>query len=175
VEVVDEVEEGRLGPVQVVEDDDDRRKRFEQAPDRPVDVAALRSNGAEADRTDDRVRRLLTEEPHQLLARIGAADLLHDLAQRPVRDAVAVRQTAADEHARVARRPHELAHEPRLADAGSMPSSRSRPTNGASTRRVKAGESGRTSSSRYAGTGLAFPFSSSGSTASARTAAATSR
>ena len=38
-EVVDQVEQRRLGPVHVVEDQQRRRKRFEQSSDRPVRLA----------------------------------------------------------------------------------------------------------------------------------------
>ena len=46
------------------------------------------------------------------------SELPKELAQRPERDPLPVRRTAADQHRRLGREPaHELPHQPRLADA----------------------------------------------------------
>ena len=61
-EVLDEVEQPRLGPVQVVERDDERpvgRDPLEQPPERPLDLLARAAASARADRDRDAVGDLL--------------------------------------------------------------------------------------------------------------------
>ncbi len=68
---------------------------------------------------------LVLAEDHQLLLRLGAVVVvgdpgggLHHLGERPVGDALAVREAAPDEHRRALERGDELAREPALAHAG---------------------------------------------------------
>ena len=82
-EVLDEVEEGRLGPVDVVEDGDHRAlggELFEEAARGGEDLVAA-------------ARKLS----------LVASGLPKQLAQRPERDPLAVGRAAADEHGRLAR------------------------------------------------------------------------
>ena len=96
-EVLDEVEEGRLGPVDVVEGDDQRAlggKLLEHAARGGKDLVAA---------------------PLQRF--LAAPGLAEQLAQRPERDPLSVGRAAADEHRRFRRDAgEELPGEPRLAD-----------------------------------------------------------
>jgi hypothetical protein len=110
-DVVDEVEQRRLGPVDVLEHRDERapsRQRLEQSPERPRGLVRP-ARGAE-----DQARGLLVDEVAQLPA-VAPAE---HLRERPVRDPLSVRRAAADEHGRPLLQPGaELADEPRLSDA----------------------------------------------------------
>jgi hypothetical protein len=108
--VLDQVEEGGLGPMEVLEDDDERSlggERLEQLPDRPVRLLR-RGGGAgqpeelrEALHDDRRVGHPPEEAadlPADLLraVQIGdTGDRGEDLDDRPVRDAVAVGEAPA--------------------------------------------------------------------------------
>ena len=132
--MLDQVEERRLGPVEVVHHDDERprsRERLEQPPDGPEGLLARPSSrAAEPERLGhalgDQLGLLVPGEPRRdrrcgLLAGVQALrarDLPDDLGQRPVGDALAVGQAAAAQDRHVAGEPaRELPHEPRLAHA----------------------------------------------------------
>ncbi len=118
-EVLDEVEEGRLRPLDVVQDEHDGPvpgEGLEEPPHGPVELVAPRAGLGAADGFDDApadgVRVRLGAE------RLVEVDAAHDLDERPVRDPAAVREAGALEHERlVTERAHELGREPRLADA----------------------------------------------------------
>ena len=132
--MLDEVEEPRLGPVDVVEDEDERlslRKRLDERAD--CGEAFLRRTGElrQPDRRGDpdserlrlarageggcellprHVRRVAVVEPDELLDR---------LEERPERDPLAVGQATATRDPCPPRHSvQELLHEPRLADTG---------------------------------------------------------
>jgi hypothetical protein len=93
-------------------------QRGEQLAERPGQRVGRRV-AAEAERGADRrgCRLTLLGRLEQRVKRLPVLRLQHDLAQRPVRDAVPVRRAVPDEHA--CTRAHaagELAHQARLAD-----------------------------------------------------------
>ena len=115
--IFDQVEERGLGPVDVVEDDQQRRHpghRLEELPRTPRDLLGRGGRVRISDRARDPHRRevsvgtFLQRRPH-------VPDLRHHLLERPVRDPLAVRQAPADEDPSL-RSPDELAREARLAD-----------------------------------------------------------
>ena len=123
-DVLEQVEERRLRPVHVLDAHDERRaggERLEQPPHRPERLLAAERAVVAADRRShapgDPLRVRLVGE--QAVERLVAAELLHELAERPVRDPLAVGEAAAAQHGR---RPADLAEqlgrEPRLADSG---------------------------------------------------------
>ena len=115
-DVLQQVEEGRLGPVDVIEQDDERRLRredLEQAahrPERLLDVAPARAVLAEPDRVRDAFGDLgavlgVRDERAQLGARgvrrvrlVDRRGLLDQLGDRPERDALAVGQAPGRKH-----------------------------------------------------------------------------
>ena len=132
--MLDEVEEGRLRPLEVVEHDDERpalREHLEEPPRRPEDLLRAGSaRFAEPDRASastsaidsalgrpparPRARRAA---PRAVAARV-ARQVADQLAERPVGDALAVGEAAAAEHRRLVSEPaRELVHEPRLPHA----------------------------------------------------------
>src|SRR5206468_1679970 len=101
-----------LAPVDVVEDTDERllrRRSFEQLPERPGDLLARADDVVTEQRADPLRRRTLELDVRQLL---------DDLDDRPVGDALAVGQTPAPNDSRLVQRGQELGRESRLADAG---------------------------------------------------------
>ena len=133
-EVLDQVQERRLGPVDVVEHDDDRvllREGLEQPPHRPRDLLRSPEHVVEPDRPCQArrdepslvgVRRQLGQLRACLLASLVVVDsgeaLEHD-REREVRDPLSVGDAAALEHGRAILDPlHELLRQPRLARAG---------------------------------------------------------
>ena len=108
-DVVDEVKKCRLGPVDVVEDADDRRRLLEQLAERPRDLVRRRRLIGLAEQRRNGGRR----------ARVGGtpAELQHDFDERPVRDPFAVREAAPSDDSDVVERRDELGGEPRLADS----------------------------------------------------------
>ena len=131
-DVLDEIEEGWLRPVDVIEDHHERpaaSQLLEDRPDAPeqlvLSVQVLREADARLDAAG-RVGQLLAETGLELDAGILLAVLRHDpgglpqhLRQRPERDAVTVGQAAAAQHRRlVGEAIHELLDEPALADPG---------------------------------------------------------
>ena len=106
-EVLDELEEGRLRPVDVVEDEDKRpltRARFAELAEEPGQLGRRR-------------RRLGVERGEDRVALRALCRLLESLAERPVRDAVPVGEAATPERRDTLRTPRELGGQPRLADA----------------------------------------------------------
>src|SRR6185437_1134461 len=106
---LDEVEKRLLGPVQVVPDDDQRtllRRLLEQAPDGERDLLL----GGRSFAAEQRVER--TRDSFLELALLRP-ELLHDLDERPVRNALAVRQAASPNDGRIDT-PQELGRQARL-------------------------------------------------------------
>ena len=106
-EVLDELEERRLRPVDVVEDEDER----------PLARARLAELSEEPGELGRRRRRLGVERGEDRVALVARPREIQHLAQRPVRDAVAVREAAAPERRDTLRAPRQLGGEPRLADS----------------------------------------------------------
>ena len=109
-DVLDEVEERRLGPVQIVQHDDERSlagERLEQLPGRPRYVPAV--DGASAgERVDEPRRRLLAvllavEHGVDRSADLFAGHLPHDVGERQVGRPVGVGDATAGEDARLTR------------------------------------------------------------------------
>ena len=132
--VLDKVQERGLGPLKVVEHHHERalpRQRLEQPTSRPEDLLARAEPGsAEPDRlgqdSDDLLGlRLLAEllpdrlsERRALPVLVHVDEVPHDLAERPVGDALAVGEAAPAEHARALTEAlDELVDETRLSDA----------------------------------------------------------
>ena len=127
--VLDELEERRFGPVDVLEEHDERshrcepleelasppvellhRERLLREPDRRRDARDTSSSSSRAPASVRVLRRVALGDPR------GLAD---GLGERPERDAVAVREAAAaQDHGLPLDRPDELVDQPRLADAG---------------------------------------------------------
>ena len=106
---LDQVEERLVSPLDVVEDDDQRRLLLEQLPGCPGDLVCggrdVRIAEERADRCRcDRIRGQLPE-------------LLHHLHHGPVRDPVAVGKAAPPEHTSFDGG-ERLRHDPRLAHSG---------------------------------------------------------
>ena len=106
-DMLDQVEERLLAPLNVVEQDDERRLLLEQLAERPGD---LLRRGAPVGLAEQRAKGRRGR-------RIGRerAELLHDLHHRPVGDPAAVGKTATANNPDVDR-PERLRHEPRLAE-----------------------------------------------------------
>ena len=131
-DVLDEVEQWRLGPVDVLEEEDERLDVGDPLHDlacRPRDLlrAALAFERLHQPCCEpENVRHgllgaALAELLERLLERIVVGDArggLDHLAERPVGDALAVRQRAPHEHARSLDAVEELAREPALSHAG---------------------------------------------------------
>ena len=129
-EVLDEVEHRLFGPVDVLEEEDERlhvAKRVHDLAGGPRDLlrAALAFDGLEqaggqADEVGDGVvLAALAKLLERLFERLVVGDpdrRLDHLGERPVRHALAVRQAAALEHACAVHRVDELAGQPALAD-----------------------------------------------------------
>jgi hypothetical protein len=141
-QVLDEVEEAGVRPLQVLEDERDgrglRHPLEEEAPSGEEVLFVARARLAEPEQmrearleTAPLVRR--AHDRGERLAQLGERDLgrvvladprahAHHLCERPVGDAVAVREAAAAMPVHVVREPVdvllELPREPRLADAG---------------------------------------------------------
>ena len=118
-QVLDEVEEGGLCPLDVVEHDDEGtllRERLEQPAHGPVELVGARAWLGAADGLEDAPVRDL---PVGLAAEHAVeVDVAHDLDEGPVGDPVPVRETAALEHLRFSGGRDQLGREPGLADAG---------------------------------------------------------
>ena len=119
--VLDEIEEGRLAPLQVVEDDDEgsfaglRLEQLAHGPERLLGGPALSANPTAAE------TRLAISSAFSSPARnalipadeLLAVELANDLEQRPERDSLAVRQAAAtDDGGAVAEPFQELREQP---------------------------------------------------------------
>ena len=129
-QMLDEIEQGRLGGVDVVDDDDERTaigEHLDQPLDGPERLGERKRRIAEAGhRREPLGDVLVADEAAQLgpgaLGRIVVVDLggrSDDLDQGPERDAPAIRQAAAaHDVGLLGHRREELAGQPRLADAG---------------------------------------------------------
>lgn len=110
----------------VVEDDNERAlagQRLEEPPDRPEDLLGPARRLGEPDRSRDPLAHQLAVDAAYLTGQSGsgvvAPDLVHDLGERPVRDAFPVGEAAADNRAcPPLRRREELPDESRLPDSG---------------------------------------------------------
>jgi hypothetical protein len=106
-EVLDEVEERRLGPVDVVDDRDERpvaRQSLEEDAGCPEDLLRACGLVGRADCTEealccDMTFVLFRQQLGQPGAGIAARGLSHDLSERPVGDALPIGKAAADDHA----------------------------------------------------------------------------
>ena len=123
-DVVEEVQERRLGPVDVVDREHERAAggdALEQPPHRPERLVGLHRRAvAEADGAQHRAReRLVAVEQRGDPGRgLLPADLAHDLRERTVGDVLAVGQAAPDRDRRVvADVVQHLPDQARLADA----------------------------------------------------------
>ena len=119
-EVLEQLEERRLGPVEVV-DHEQQRRRSGLAP-RTIAGTPTRSRaGGPSSRTSSSAaRRRRRGSPDRLRV---VAD---ELPERPVRDALAVGGAAGDVDVEAARAADHLAREARLADAGRADAGRRR-------------------------------------------------
>ena len=145
--MLDQVEEGLLSPLDVVEDDDERSGRLEQLAEGPGDLLTRRQDVLAEERADGL---------RGLRLHLDVCQLLDDLDDRPVGDPLAVGKAAAANHAHPGLGDH-LGRQPRLSDPGrpehghqlaarssrarsqalrNVARSSSRPTMGASNRRV---------------------------------------
>jgi hypothetical protein len=124
---LDEVEEGGLRPLKVVEDEQQGEiegERLEQLADRPerlvargLGVGAPDSRG-DPRRNDLRVR-VVGKQRGDRFGRRGPRGLLHDLGERPERDALPVGEAATGQDRGPARNQGaELGGQARLADSG---------------------------------------------------------
>ena len=118
-DVLDEVEERRLCPVQVIEDERPLRGEHLQVATRgPLRLLFRPCRPADSDRRGDTVGHELVGRDGRDRVSLCARGRSHDLGERPVRDPLAVGEAAPDDDAGL---PHhalgELAGQPRLADA----------------------------------------------------------
>src|SRR5262249_39661212 len=129
-EVLDEVEQGILGPMNVLEREHERlvlRHPLDPLARRPGDLLlaalaldGLEDAGGEADRIGDRLvlaglGQLLDRDLQGVVVRDSRCSLDH-FGQRPVGDTLAVWQSAADEDRRALEPLDKLSREPALAD-----------------------------------------------------------
>ena len=119
--VLDQVEQRRVGPVEVVDDEHERPRRgerLEEPPERPGGLVGRAAAVALADRAGDEPGREVAV-PVVREELVEVADVAHDVCERQVGDAFAVRGAAADDDPRlVGERVEQLPREPRLADPG---------------------------------------------------------
>ena len=126
-EVLDEIEERRLGPMEILEDDDDgvrSRRRLQELSCGDEDLVGLRHGLAETDgRThsvDDPVRIGLAVHDVEELGALrwpGLAE--NELTERPEGDSFAVRKAPAVQHrGSGGKQRRQLQREPRLPDPG---------------------------------------------------------
>ena len=128
-DVLDQVQERGLAPVDVVEHHGERchpRDRLKERPDRPerlLDRAVSIGRGEQL--CKGRARRAVRPQhradlPLDLLGRIEVLQsgrLFHDLAHGEERDPLAIREAAASKDRGLCERSHELFDQPGLADA----------------------------------------------------------
>ena len=115
-QLLEELEEGGLAPLDVVDDTDERLcagGRLEQPANRERDLFGRVDAVAGVEQAPQRRDHLQVE----LELREPGLQLSHDLDNRQVGDPVAVRNAAAANHSRPVERRQELVGEPGLADA----------------------------------------------------------
>ena len=131
-EMLDQVEQGLLGPVDVLEAEHERlrlgeaRRPLVRGPGDLEAAAAARDVVEHAGREPEQVRHRvararLPELLDRLLRRVVVGDprrRLHHLRERPVRDALPERRAPSREDARALEPREELLREPALADPG---------------------------------------------------------
>ena len=129
-EVLDELEKGRLRPVDVLEEDEERPRpgqRFEHFPRTPLELLAGELGRREPDRRCHArlglgvagERRELLERDFGRVALDDPGGLSNCLCQRPKGDPFAVGKAAAAKEGHISLdRAYELVDEPRLPDAG---------------------------------------------------------
>ena len=109
-DVLHEVEKGRLAPVDVVEDHDERPirgARLQELAEAPGDLLRRAR------------RRLVAQDRRKRLALgLSRPELLHDLCHGPVADPLAVGEAPAGHDGGALEGPEELVREPRLPDSG---------------------------------------------------------
>src|SRR5207244_3077621 len=122
------VEESRFGPMQVLEDDQQRldvRKRFKKPPGCPENLPSIRlaliarAKGAAQPLRDTRRIHLAVEEGLDRVRRVVAGARLADhLTQRPERDALPVGKAAAGENVHLmTKAPGKLVDKARLPES----------------------------------------------------------
>ena len=186
--VLDEVEQRRLGPVDVLQDDDERpfaREELEEPPHGPEELLR-RSGSAAAEHAETLEHECgVGIVAHRFRHGLLAAEALDELRQRPEGDPVAVGE-GSDPTATVAYAPTSATssdtsrvlptpaapitvtsrHSPALRARGQpslrTPSSRLRPTSGVSQRRANESAPAMAPSTRHASTGARLPFASTG-------------
>jgi hypothetical protein len=101
--VLDEVEERRLRPVEVVQDDHQRAvagERLEQLTDRtsssPRSARSWRRVPRPGNPVGNQLSVVLTLDERGEVGRSGGCELAHNVNEREVGDALAVRRAAAD-------------------------------------------------------------------------------
>ncbi len=139
-DVEEQVQQRGLGQVRVVDDHDQRllaRERVDQPQERPARVLPGRARlEADGRRHLARHGRREPERRRQLVDRALAHRLQDDLAQRPVRDALAVGRAAAGQHARAVARDRRAAR--RRGATCRCPARRRSPSAAACARRPRA-------------------------------------
>ena len=125
--VLEQVEQRGLGPMDVVHDDDEgarERERLEQPAERPRGFLGRAWLVTRPDRAHDQPRcdrpaLDVRQEPCELRLGLGSGDLVYDLAEWEVGDALAVGNTASDDDAcLLLQRVHELPRQAGFADPG---------------------------------------------------------
>ena len=125
-QVLEQVDEHRLGPVHVLDDRDERPVAghcLEEAPNGPENLLGRSGLLREADRRpqppgDELGLSGIVDQLGDASLRLLAGELLHDLDQGVIGDALAVREAAPDrDRGGVADLGEQLLGEPRLADA----------------------------------------------------------
>ena len=142
-DLLEQVEERRVGPVDVVDHDDERLALGEHREQRAPGAVQLDTERGRLEPGELLVARVETDRERERSGRVrqigeklggerldprdadvgrvvvrDAGEALQDLGERPVGDAVAVGEAAPDEDPRALEPREQLAHEPALADAG---------------------------------------------------------
>ena len=105
-DVLEQVEQRRLGPVDVVHHNNERsrdRDGLEELPERPGGLLGralfvIQANCAGDEPRCDRAALNTAHDLHQRRLRISSGDFVHDVGERQVRDPLAVGDAAPDDH-----------------------------------------------------------------------------